>query len=432
AQDDQAGVLSPAPMDGVRTRGHPGALAAIAAMLRSGVPGAVLLVGPAGVGKTTLALDLAAGLLCTAEDPASRPCGNCRACRLVARAAHPDVHLLGPDGPGRQVVIGGPGAKVRGIRDLIAELALLPVEGGARVAVIEAAQRMNEDAQSALLKTLEEPPSGATIILCADAEEPLLPTIRSRCARVRLGPVAVRDIEAILAERGAADPPVASRVARIAGGRPGLALAWVERPDALRERDAIGRALLDLAGARPAERLPGIRGLAAQAAAIAGIGEVGSASVAAAPETGTAAPRSPRSRRAAAEPPTAEASDRGTEPAAADGSATPDPETADDAGPTRAPATERRRAAEALIALWTDLARDVALCQRGLDRSVRDIALLDDVRGLADRLDPDTLTAFIDRLGRAGVLVAGNVSPELVLDDLALAWPRPRAASTAA
>jgi DNA polymerase-3 subunit delta' len=419
-------------MDGVRTRGHPGALAAIAAMLRSGVPGAVLLVGPAGVGKTTLALDLAAGLLCTAEDPASRPCGNCRACRLVARAAHPDVHLLGPDGPGRQVVIGGPGAKVRGIRDLIAELALLPVEGGARVAVIEAAQRMNEDAQSALLKTLEEPPSGATIILCADAEEPLLPTIRSRCARVRLGPVAVRDIEAILAERGAADPPVASRVARIAGGRPGLALAWVERPDALRERDAIGRALLDLAGARPAERLPGIRGLAAQAGAIAGIGEVGSASVAAAPEPGTAAPRSTRSRRAAPEPPTAEASDRGTEPAAADGSATPDPETADDAGPTRAPATERRRAAEALIALWTDLARDVALCQRGLDRSVRDIALLDDVRGLADRLDPDTLTAFIDRLGRAGVLVAGNVSPELVLDDLALAWPRRRAASTAA
>jgi DNA polymerase-3 subunit delta' len=80
-------------------------------------------------------------------------------------------------------VIGGAGSKVRGIRDLISELALLPVEGGARVAIVESAQRMNDDAQAALLKTLEEPPTGATIMLCADSEEPLLPTIRSRCAR---------------------------------------------------------------------------------------------------------------------------------------------------------------------------------------------------------------------------------------------------------
>ena len=68
----------------------------------------------------------------------------------------------------------------------------------------------------------------------------MLPTIRSRCARLRLGPVGTRDIEAILAEAAAIDPPVAARVARICGGRPGVALAWVARPDALRERDAIG------------------------------------------------------------------------------------------------------------------------------------------------------------------------------------------------
>ena len=406
-------------MDGARTRGHPGALAAVSAMVRTGVPGAVLLVGPAGGGKTTLAMDLAAGALCSAEDPARRPCGACRACRLVARGVHPDVHRLGPDGPGRQVVIGGPG-KPRGVRDLIAELALLPIEGGARVAIIEAAHRMNEDAQAALLKTLEEPPAGATIILCADAEEPLLPTIRSRCARIRLGPVGVRDIEAILVDAGAADPAAAARLARISGGRPGIALAWATSPDAVRERDAIGRSLLDLAPARAADRLSGIRVLAGQAATLAGIAD-GTASPAAG--DGGASGRTRRTPSApttsAQEPPDGPTTDA-------------DQEEAEVSGPARTPAVERRRAGEALVALWTDVARDVALCQVGLDRSVRDLALLDDVRALAVSVDPEALRAFIDRLGRASVLIAGNVSPELVLDDLALAWPRPRVESRAA
>ena len=260
-------------MDGARTRGQPAALAAVGSMIRGGAPHAVLLVGPAGVGKTTLALDLAAGLLCTADDPAARPCGTCRACRLVASGGHPDVHRVGPEGPGRQVVIGGPGARVRGIRDLIADLALLPVEGGARVAIVEAAQRMNEDAQAALLKTLEEPPAGVTLILCADAEEPLLPTIRSRCARLRLGPVGIRDVEAILAEHGVADAPLASRLARITGGRPGLALAWARQPEALRVRDELSRSLLDLLAARPAERLAGVRAAVLRAGSLTSMGD---------------------------------------------------------------------------------------------------------------------------------------------------------------
>jgi DNA polymerase III subunit delta' len=402
-------------MDGARTRGHPAALAAVGARIRAGSAGAVLLVGPSGVGKTTLATDLAAGLLCTAADVSSRPCGECRACRLVVNRGHPDVHYLGPEGPGRQVVMGGPG-KPRGIRDLIGELALLPVEGAARVAIIESAHRMNEDAQAALLKTLEEPPSATTILLCADAEEPLLPTILSRCVRIRLGPVGVRDIEAIVAEHGAGDPPVAARAARIAGGRPGVALRWIQAPDALRDRDAIGRSLLDLADARPADRLAGIRSLAGQAATIAAIasdpGGAGSPVFAAtepAPAKGSRKPKAPD-----VEAP-AEATDTG-EPAG------------DDAvEPTRAPATERRRAADALVSVWTDVTRDLLLCQLGLDGSVRDIGTLDDTRALAIRLAGGDLHAFLERLGKAAVLIAGNVSPELVLDDLALAWPRPAA-----
>jgi len=397
-------------MDGARTRGQPAALAAVASMIRGGAPHAVLLVGPAGIGKTTLALDLAAGLLCTAEDHHARPCGACRACRLVASGTHPDVHRIGPEGAGRQVVIGGPGARARGIRDLIAELALLPVEGGARLAIVGAAHRMNEDAQAALLKTLEEPPAGVTLILCADAEEPLLPTIRSRCARLRLGPVGTRDVEAILGEHGVADAPLAARLARIAAGRPGIALAWAVRPDALRAREELSRSLLDLAEARPADRLAGVRAAMLRATALLAIGEgavEGPGTTAAATATSTRAPA------------------RTTEEAT-DGAG----DSADEAGPpTRTPAAERRRAAEALIALWTDVARDLALCRRGQDRSVRDLGLLDESSSTAARLDAGELDRFLDRLGRAGVLIVGNVSPELVLDDLALAWPRPLAAA---
>jgi DNA polymerase III subunit delta' len=390
-------------MDGARTRGHPAALRAVASMIRGGPPHAVLLVGPAGVGKTTLALDLAAGLLCTSDDRASRPCGACRACRLVASGGHPDVHRLGPEGPGRQVVIGGPGGRVRGIRDLVAELALLPVEGGARLAIIEGAHRMNEDAQAALLKTLEEPPAGVTLILCADAEEPLLPTIRSRCARLRLGPVAVRDVEAVLGEHGVADAPLASRLARITGGRPGLAMAWARQPDALRVRDEVSRSLLDLLGARPAERLAGVRAAALRAAALTGLGD-----------TTVDGPQGAAHAAGPALP----------DPVEPNGDS---PEPADST--IRTPAAERRRAAEVLIGLWTDVARDLALSRRGLDRSVRDLGLMDETAALAPRLDADELDGFLDRLGRASVLIVSNVSPELVLDDLALACPRPTAAA---
>ena len=390
-------------MQGARTRGQPAALAAVASMIRGGAPHAVLLAGPAGIGKTRLALDLAAGLLCTAEDVDSRPCGACRSCRLVASGGHPDVHRIGPEGPGRQVVIGGPGARARGVRDLIGELALLPVEGGARIAIIEAAHRMNEDAQAALLKTLEEPPAGVTLILCADAEEPLLPTIRSRCARLRLGPVGPREIEAILEEHGAADAPLAARLARIAAGRPGIALAWARQPDALLARDELSRSLLDLLDARPAERLAGVRAAALRAAALTAVGD-----------------RTTDSPAAAAAPPPSGATEL------ADAGA----DAGDDPGPaTRTPAAERRRAAEALIGLWTDVARDLALSRRGLDRSVRDVGMLDELVAAAARIDAGDLDAFLDRLGRAAVLLVGNVSPELLLDDLALAWPRPRAAA---
>jgi DNA polymerase-3 subunit delta' len=209
------------------TRGHPAASASIQAMVAGDAPGAIVLAGPSGVGKTTLALDLAAGLLCVAPDPSDRPCRECRGCRLVAHGSHADLHRLAPSGPGLQVRIGDRANPEPGtVRRLIADLALLPVEGGARVAIVERADRLNEDAQSALLKILEEPPPATTIVLCADRDDLLLPTVRSRCARVRLGPVAIREIEALLEDAGVAvlhqpldDGPAVGRDQRLLASR---------------------------------------------------------------------------------------------------------------------------------------------------------------------------------------------------------------------
>ena len=384
------------------TRGQPAALEAVGSMVAGVPPHAILLAGPEGVGKTTLALDLAAGLLCTATDPTDRPCRVCRACRMVEHGNHPDVHWLRPEGPGGQVVIGGTDARFRGVRDLISELALLPVEGGARVAIIERADRMNDDAQSALLKTLEEPPSGVTIVLCANDEERLLPTVRSRCARVRLGPVGPRAIEEILAEHDLADAPAAARLGRLAGGRPGVAIAYARAPEAASIRGELARELLDLVDARASTRLAAARALVARASDLVAILDRGAPAGAEAEPAPEAAP---------------------------DGSQEASPEGAADGIPKRAPAAERRRGAAMLLSVWVDVARDLALVGAGERSSLRDPGLLEELEGVARDVPASDVAAFLDRLARAGELLDVNVAPELLLDSLVLAWPaRTRAA----
>jgi DNA polymerase III delta' subunit len=426
---------------GAHTRGHGPALEAIAAMLRGGTPHAVLISGPAGIGKTTLALDLAAGLLCQAPDPAARPCRDCRGCRLTDAGTHPDLHWLRPEGKGGQIVIGSPGdpMKPRGVRDLLGELALMPLEGGARVAIIESAHRMNDDAQGALLKTLEEPPAGVTIILTADEETRLAPTIRSRCARIRLGPVAARDVEAILADQGVADAPLAARLARLVGGRPGVALTYARAPDALRIRGELVRVLLDLTAAHPAERLAAMRtAMPAALELVAALDAAASSSPSSGDPAGAVAgsgrgraggTRATRATKpppiAAADPAPAAGTSGGDEdPVAGDG----DPDEAEPAAKGPA-ASQRRRAAETIVLIWIEVARDLALVQAGGGRSVRDLALLEELDGVAAQLRPGAPAVALIGLERAATLLAANVSPELVLDATVLAWPvRSRAA----
>ena len=425
----------------MRTRGHDRAVAAIRAMIAGRVPHALLISGPAGIGKTTLALDLAAGLLCDDPDPANRPCRSCRGCRLVDRGIHPDVHRLAPSGPGDQIKIGRREAPEDGtIRRLAADLVLLPVEGGARVAILERADRLGDDAQTALLKTLEEPPAGVTIILCADDEDRLMPTVRSRAARIRLGPVATREIEALLADGGVADPPLAARLARIAGGRPGAARALARAPGALAARDEASRTLLDLLAATAAPRLAAARDLMARATEIARGLDRAALEANAADGSATASVAAGRGRSrskgsvavvgagvGAAAPDLARSSP--------DESDTDEEVDADDAagGRTAAPAAERRRAAIGLVALWRDLTRDLLLVVLGDERQVRDPGLLDDLRTAAATLGGDgpsseaarsALGRFLGRLDAAGELLEANVRPELIVDGLLLGWPR--------
>jgi len=137
---------------------------------------AYLLAGGSAEARLELAGYLAAALNC--QDPRQgEPCGRCHSCRQMAGGNHPDFHLVAP---------GGSSLKIEQIRELERQLGRRSFQGGARVAVLAGADTMTDAAANCLLKTLEEPPEGAYLILLAAQGDLLLPTIRSRCQEVRL------------------------------------------------------------------------------------------------------------------------------------------------------------------------------------------------------------------------------------------------------
>jgi DNA polymerase III subunit delta' len=209
---------------------------------------AYLISGPAGVGKALLALRLAQALNC--ETGGHDPCLICRACKRSARGNYPDLRIAGmasqaaglkPDEAQRQKDL-----KIDTIREWQADINLRPYEGRRRVFILHDAERLTEAASNAMLKTLEEPPSYATLILVANTAGDLLPTIVSRCQPLKLRPIPRAVVAVALREHYQLAEYDANLVAAWSGGRVGWALRMVDAPDELVARQAQLDALVEL------------------------------------------------------------------------------------------------------------------------------------------------------------------------------------------
>jgi DNA polymerase-3 subunit delta' len=187
------------------------------AVERGRVPQSLLFAGPDGVGKRTVAIALAQAVNCPRRADGDG-CGVCPTCVRVARGQHSDVTFVSK---GDEASI-----KIKTLRSRVLDVVTYrPFEAERRVYIIEPADAMTPEAQDALLKTLEEPPPAAIMILVTAYPDTLLATIQSRCRRLRFGPLADSDVVRVLVEHGKVDRALAQKLAATAGGSVGRALS---------------------------------------------------------------------------------------------------------------------------------------------------------------------------------------------------------------
>lgn len=199
------------------------------AVLTDTISHAYLFTGAPGVGKTTLARQLAAALLCEHQNVEERPCGECRACHLVTSGNHPDLHIVESEHVGASL-------KIDQVRELEHTLNLTPVEGRHQVAILRRFEEATTSAANALLKTLEEPSPQVVLVVLAREADLLLPTIVSRCQHVPLRPLPVGLVEETLIQRWGAPVETAELLAHLSSGRLGWAVRTLGDDDALKRR----------------------------------------------------------------------------------------------------------------------------------------------------------------------------------------------------
>jgi DNA polymerase III subunit delta' len=195
------------------------------------LPHALLLAGPAGLGKWMFARRLAQALLCETPEGEGDACGHCRSCRLFQAGSHPDYRVEQPAEEGKAI-------RIDPIRELCAFLGFTAQYGGYKIALLEPADRLNLNAANSLLKTLEEPPGDCLLLLVTARPARLPATVRSRCQKVSFVPPPASAARAWLAARvaGGPDPQV---LLDIAGGAPLAALAYADEERWRRRRNLV-------------------------------------------------------------------------------------------------------------------------------------------------------------------------------------------------
>jgi len=218
--------------------------------LRGDVAHAYELSGPRSIGKRTVATRIAQTLLCGSEPRLAGGCGRCLACRKVENGTHPDVRVVT-----RLVDLERRDdlkfISIEQVREMQQDLALRPLEGAWRVVIIDDAAELSEHAEVALLKTLEEPPPHAVLLLITPTPSALLETIRSRLQPLPFRLVATAEIAEALAARGGAG---AAKYAAAAAGRPGVAITLASDETARTARRVLENEFYKLVGSGLTDR----------------------------------------------------------------------------------------------------------------------------------------------------------------------------------
>lgn len=190
---------------------------------------AYLFSAKKGSGKSKLAFEFAKASFC--EESEVDSCGSCINCRKMDHQNHPDFKLI-------SVLEGKSAISIDQIRELKKEIAYKPYDSDHKIYIIEAAEKMTKEAANSLLKTLEEPPSFATIILLVEESGKLLPTLVSRCQQIKLRNVSKQKIKELLLAEGL-ESDQAEIISSTAAGSPGKALEIIKIDNYFEQRQEI-------------------------------------------------------------------------------------------------------------------------------------------------------------------------------------------------